>query len=193
MQDFGGLQMVVRYEVDACSRSSLGAEDSPSRSGSNVDDLTDLLAGASLTDAKKSQEHTQLSIIRAGTVVPQADILELTTRSVRNAPDFDWGEALPQLHLSGTPMHILGIHERGTFQEIRKTRIGSTELRSAEAKAQLGLRKLRAVLESIQDVMVGGDLSGKKVSLVCKDGKLRLYERKGADLVPESVLQRFEQ
>lgn len=180
--------MVVRYEVDACSPSLPRAGESPSRSGSNVDDLADLLAGASLTNAKKP-----LSIIRAGTVVPQADILELTTRSVRNAPDFDWAEALPQLHLSGTPMHILGVHERGTFSEMRKTRIGSAELRSAEAKAQLGLRKLRAVLESIQDVMVCGDLSGKKVSLLCKDGKLRLHERKGADLVPESVLKRFEQ
>jgi hypothetical protein len=184
--------MVVRYEVDAAYASSAVRMQKPT-SAADADDLADLLAATSLKTGSKAVRTTVegLTIVRAGTLVPQADVLELTTRSVRNAPDFDWAEALPQLHLSRTPTHILGVHERGTFEELRITNLGSTSMRSAEAAAQRGLRKLRQVLEVIQDMLLE-DAVGKRLTLVCKDGKMKVYERTGKGLLPEGILARFD-
>jgi hypothetical protein len=184
--------MVVRFEVDACYPTLTDMKTSSSTASDNVDALADLLSGASLSKSEKSAPMVinGLTILRAGILVSQDKILELTTRSTRNAPDFDWAEALPQLLLSRTPSHILGVHERGTFTELRKNSIGSGALRAVEAQAQTGLGKLRSVLESIQDLLLE-DTAGKKISLVCKAGKLSVYERKGKELLLEEVISRF--
>jgi hypothetical protein len=181
--------MVVRYEVDAAypSTSTAAAKLEPT---GDVDDLAVLLSGASLTNTA-GKTIAGLSIVRAGATVPQDNILELTTRSTRNVLNFDWAEALPQLLLSRTPSHILGVHERGTFDELRKSSLGSAALRAAEAQAQSGLQGLRSVLETIQDTLLENAV-GKKVSLVCKSGKLKVYERVGKGLLPEEAMARFD-
>jgi hypothetical protein len=180
--------MVVRYEVDAAFPSS--TKPAP-KDVSSVDALATLLSGASLGASESPPPTAGLTVVRAGAPVPQSAVLELTTRSTRNAPGFDWAEALPQLLLSRTPTHVLGVHERGAFAELRTNKLGSPTLRAAEADAQAGLQKLRAVLEAVQDLLLE-DADGKKISLVCKNGKLTVYERTGKGLLPEETMARFE-
>jgi hypothetical protein len=186
--------MIVRFEVDACHPTKSSIQRSGTNA-SNVDDLADLLSGASLSSGTGKSPVTKdtsgLTVIRAGALAPQSAILELCTRSTRNAAEFDWPEALPQLLLSRTPAHILGVHERGTFHELRTSTVGGAALRDAERTAQTGLKKLRVVLEALQDFMLE-EAMGKRVSLICKDGVLKVYERESeTGLLPEDAVKRF--
>jgi hypothetical protein len=186
--------MVVRFEVDAC-RSSSTVPKKPTDKTTNVDELATLLSATSLSSKSRTlptkKDPSGLTVIHAGTLAPQSSILELSTRSTRNAAEFDWPEALPQLLLSRTPAHILGVHERGQFFELRNRALGSPELRDAERLAQTGMKKLRVVLESLQDFMLE-EAIGKNVSLVCKDGVLKVFEREGeAGLLPDEDVKRF--
>jgi hypothetical protein len=204
--DFDGLKMVVRFEVDACLPS-----DHP---GSNVtrgpraDDEDDdpdaallgALSGLSIGTGSKSATtsspspltSTDLKIFRAGIQVSQSDLLEMTTRSEMSAANFDWGDAYPQLYLSQTPHHYLAVHRGGTFFSIAKRKMGKKDLVAIESKAQAGFRKLRKVLGEIQTMAKKAGTS-KRVSLVCKDGTLKVHERNSKESVlPEASLALFK-
>ena len=196
--------MVVRFEVDAC----LPSEDSNPKTTKkrDADDedpedallgaLSGLSIGASARRSTKSTSSpltsTDLKIFRAGTKVPQSSLIEMTTRSEISAAKFDWGDAYPQLYLSQTPYHHLAVHRGGTFFSIAKRQIGKNDLIAIESRAQLGFKKLRKVLREIQTrVKEGG--AGGRISLVCKDGILKVHEKTSKEsCLPEDLLALFE-
>ncbi|KAF7357295.1 hypothetical protein MSAN_01324900 [Mycena sanguinolenta] len=102
--DLNGLEMVVRFEVDACIPPS-AAKASAMRKVQSIDDLAN--------DPAPVSSHG-LTVINGGAVVPHSSILELTTRTQRRAAKFDWNDAYPQLFLQ-TPHHFLAVHDRGRF------------------------------------------------------------------------------
>jgi hypothetical protein len=205
--------MVVRFEVDACfppSSTSKNVSTSTSQaavSGDDVDDLAALLSGTKITDTSsskpsrttsgsaglKSTEGSSGLIVRSvGTLVSQNSIIELTTRSVRNAATFSWPEAFPQLWLSQTPYHFLAVHERGTFTSVTRRSIDGTELRAVAADAQASFKKLRRVLGAIQELIIerGRDA---RLSLVCRNGMLEIFERTdGKSLLPKELIKKFD-
>jgi hypothetical protein len=197
--------MVVRFEVDACLPSedtSPGAIKKP-----HVDEDEDeeeaffkALSGLSIgTTARSNTMSTpspltsaQLKIFRAGTKVPQPNLIEMTTRSEISVANFDWGDAYPQLYLSQTPSHYLAVHRAGRFSSITKRSIGKDDLVAIESKAQPGFKNLRKVLGEIQTrVKEGGE--DERISLVCKDGVLKVHERTSEEsCLPEDSLALFE-
>ncbi|KAI0070366.1 hypothetical protein K474DRAFT_818550 [Panus rudis PR-1116 ss-1] len=182
--DLDGLTMVVRFEVDACIE--------------DVDDLADQLSGLSVSsssqtgDAKESSEPANSpKVIRAGSQVKQENIIEMTTRSERNAANFNWTEAYPQLYLSRTPHHFLAIHNRGTFYEITKRKLNSPEMKTIEEAAEVSMKKLRVLLGAIQDEVVTHGKGGR-LSLICQNDKLEVRERESQDsLIPDEAMERF--
>ena len=199
-QDFGGLKMVVRFEVDAC----LPSKDSDPKPKSKpwVDDdpeaaLLGALSGLSIGSSTRSSTTTltsnDLEISRAGTQVPQSDLIEMTTRSEISAAKFDWGDAYPQLYFSQTPHHHLAVHRSGTFFKITKRMIGKSDLIAIEKKAQPGFKKLRKLLGEIQAKVKKAGVDGR-ISLVCKDGILKVHERTNSEsCLPEDSLALFKQ
>jgi hypothetical protein len=167
--------LVVRCEVDACLPYGR-----PSPLSSIV------LPAPPLRDPS-------INIIRAGSLAPQTSLLELKTKKYK--PDkydpTDWREQLPQLVLSGTPSHIVGLHQDGNFTQFRRSTVGSPELAAAEARGKQGMKKLHVVLTILQQVLAQRG-HGKKFSLVCKSRTLRVYERQGLELLPARALARFE-
>jgi hypothetical protein len=130
-------------------------------------------------------------IIKAGAPPPSTGLLELNTRSASTASNFSTSEWLPQLMLSQTSASVLGIHKQGNFTRLRRIALDDPDRDAAKAQAQVGLKKLRRVLEEIQDFMLGHAL-GKKVSFVCKDGVLRAHERTTENgMLPEEFVARF--
>ena len=116
----------------------------------------------------------------------------MTTRSEISAARFDWGDAYPQLYLSQTPHHYLAVHRTGTFFSITKRKIGENDLKVVESKAQPGFRKLRKVLGEIQTMVKEAGASGR-ISLVCKDGILKVHERNSKEsCLPEDLLALFK-
>ncbi|KAI0922958.1 hypothetical protein AcV5_009815 [Taiwanofungus camphoratus] len=195
--DFDGLTMVVRFEVDACiapARTSKGTS-----TASTVDSLSDLLSGLDVTSNAKASSRaaatvagTELKIIRAGTEVPQSSIIELTTRSKNYVAQFDWVDAYPQLFLSQTPHHFLAAHGRGRFETITKRELGDPGLRQIEKDAQVGLTKLSSVLRTIQNLVIEHGQRGR-LSLVCREGKLQVFERADQrSCLPDTEMNRFE-
>ncbi|KAH9932793.1 uncharacterized protein BXZ73DRAFT_46733 [Epithele typhae] len=203
--DLGGLKVVVRFEVDACvagtannsaPKSPTLASPTPKRATGNVDDLADLLSGLDVQSAAgtgSSSTSAGITVIPGGSKVPQSAIIELTTRSINTVEDFDWQEQFPQLFLSGTPNLYLAVHQRGTFERAIEHRVGSEEMHSVEqgTRTQRGFRQLVAVLRQLQ-TMAREHGKRVKLSLVCQEGVLKVYERGGEGGVLEDAdLERF--
>ena len=198
--------MVVRFEVDAC----LPSQGSNPRvtSKPHFDDdgdpeaaLLGALSGLSIGTSTRSStalpssplSSADLNISRAGTQVPQSDLIEMTTRSEVSAANFDWGDAYPQLYLSHTPNHYLAVHRTGTFFKISKREIGKSDLVPIEQKQQPGFKKLRKLLGEIQTRVKEAGANGR-ISLVCKGGVLKVHQRtNGESCLPEDSLALFEQ
>jgi hypothetical protein len=194
-QDLNGLKMMVRFEVDACIPTA--AKPSAARGRvESIDDLADSLAGinisqrSSATPASKSIHG--LTVIDGGTVVPHSSIVELTTRIERREAEFDWNEAYPQLFFSQTPHHFLAVHNRGRFSAVNKRKLTSSELRAVEQQIQPDLKKLRAALDLIKEIVVKHGQRGR-LTLVHRDGTLQVFERvSSASCLPDEVMAKFE-
>lgn len=193
--DMNGLKMVVRFEVDACLPPP--REATKLSSATTLDDLTATLSGLGLGSRSKAPETTSdasgLDIIHAGSAdIAQERIVELTTRSQRNADTFDWVDAYPQLFLSGTPHHFLGIHVGGKFYEVVKRELRTAAMGGIERGAQAGLRKLRKALGEIQELVVDSGDRGR-LSLVCDGGVLKVFNRKSTEsCLPDEIMRRFD-
>jgi hypothetical protein len=190
------MKMVVRFEVDACVPTPELA----------VDDLADALEG--ITSAPTSPMNTSsvsptLKIIRAGTQVPQEALLEITSRSKYFIDQLDWKELYPQLALSQTPGLRLGVHESGTFTELRECQVDSDDGAGAGVPPGLPaqrretagqLVRLARVLEELQELAIlRGPGPAGSFSLVCERGELRACGHKGVkrSCLPPDVWTRF--
>ncbi|CAA7262952.1 unnamed protein product [Cyclocybe aegerita] len=185
--DLNGLKMVVRFEVDACIRPPAKY---PRKSVSSMDELADSLGSVSLSQEPDSASGGLLTVLEGGSEVSAASIIEMTTRS-QNTLDtrgYDWKEAYPQLYFSQTPHHYLAIHRRGTFTEIQKRKL--SEMVQFEKDAQEDLKKLRKALDVIKNIVLEHGKKGR-ISLVCVEGVLKVYQRSGDDSCLPSTAMRF--
>ncbi len=148
---------------------------------------TTALSSSSPPLSTPSSPSPALNIIRAGTQVPQESLLELASRSKYFIDQLDWNELYPQLALSKTPGLRLGVHERGTFTEMRELQVDGDDGVGARARAPPALEgqkrqtaaqlvRLARVLEDVQElaIMRGPGPTGS-FSLVCEGGVLRVY------------------
>lgn len=193
-KDFDGLKMVVRFEVDACLADGL-VHPSRAVSGSRVNNYDDDLSNmvSKLKISPPVQRSPELKIVWGGREVEQTSIIEMKTRSEKSVANFDWEDTYPQLYLSQTKHLYLGVHQTGTFLQLRKEDASANGSLGQVAKnAQPGLQKLRKALEFIQVLVKEHGLEGR-ISLVCKSGTLKIYERSSKDsCLPDQFLALFE-
>jgi hypothetical protein len=218
------MKMIVRFGVDAC----LPSPNSSATTTSIEDpDPADALNDVSVQRPSISPSTSPaINIVRAGTQVPQATLVEIISRSMFYLGQVDWNELYPQLALSQTPSLRMGVHERGEFTELREWRLdgpgvkvdaGTTGRRQSWAQKGADLVDLSAqrqetavqivrlakVLQDVQKLAIArGPGSAGSFSLVCENGKLRVYARKrGGDgngktlsgsCLPSEVVARFE-
>ncbi|KAK0185663.1 hypothetical protein F5146DRAFT_1144172 [Armillaria mellea] len=199
--DLGGFKMVVRFEVDACIPTKPAritkhvSVASSSSSLTTADALADLLSkvkiGSPTTSVVAVTPSRSLTVKSGGSYVPQSAILELTTVSERRRSQFDWYEQYPQLFLSQTPCHFLGIHNVGQFRTVEKNELSA--LANQARMVQPSMKKLVKVLRTIQALVVKKGKTGR-LTLI-RDGEwLRVYERRSQEgCLPEEYLAKFEQ
>lgn len=202
-----GIELLIRYEVDACH-----PEEKPQKKAA---DLTDLLAGldrvrisATTTAGGATETATTgatgpppaapkppavagVEIVPSGTLVAQSRTIELVTCSRKFINTFSWGENYPQLFLSQTAHHFLGLHDFGTFSKIEKRTLESLAKGRVGEEQQGDLKKLGKILRTIYDrVVEKGD--GVSLSLVCVGGTLSLRSRTDKKrALPMEVLEMF--
>jgi hypothetical protein len=191
-QDFNGLKMVVRYEVDACMPQPRSIR--PKKAEPSLDSLADAMQNMNVTTTAtvfSSNTMPALTIINGGNYVSQASTIELVTCSEHRRQDFNWKEGYPQLFLSQTNHHFLAVHFRGYFTSLEKKKL-SSDFEDIHEEMRPVLKQLRKVLEIIQNIVVENDDSGR-LSLVCSDGQLTVYKRKGqTNCLPEEGMSCFE-
>lgn len=194
--------MLVRFKCDAClSKKAPGGAQSQSVKHDPLDTLTASLqkltvktsSSGSTTMKIPALKGASLTLLTRGTLVPQADLLELKTRSIRSVGGFDWDDTYTQLLLSQTPNIFLCVHERGKFLEVRKKKLEEIETEEMARKVQKSLKKLRKVLGAIQ-AMIKEKGDGVKLSLVCKPGaEMIVYKRTTQETcLPQEILDKFQ-
>lgn len=192
LQDFSGLKLVVRFDVDACYAPEPNATSS-STNGQTAEDLADVLASLNVTPSLPlpSTHPSGPAVVRGGSEVPQASLIKVKTRVHTNSGGFPGAPEYLQLFFGQTPTILVGIHNKGTFNNVKERKLESPEFAYSAQKVQPGLRKLRRLLEKIQKIVLEKG-KGAKLSLVCKKGVLQIMERSGDQLLlPDSVLERF--
>jgi len=195
-----GLKMVVRFEVDAYLDPELSANPSGTKAkpDDDIDDIATALSGVRIGSVSTTKASTtivrgmgsNLTVVHAGSLVPDSSIIELTTRSSWRG--MQWNESYPQLFLSQTPHHFLAIHEGGRFVKIQKRLLNSAELENIAATSiRERFKKLRHALDVIKELVLKHGEKGR-LSLVCEDSELRVYERVSQDsCLPDDILARF--
>jgi hypothetical protein len=200
-QDLNGLQMVVRFEVDAYIPSASTLKPRPAQAATTLDDLIGALSGVNLrtpnteSPAKSivrgSAGATKITVVTGGAYVPQSAIIEMTTRATHRESEYDWKESYPQLFLSQTQHHFLAVHQRGHFVRVNKRKLQSSELDSVNTLIQSDLKKLRRVLDIIKYIVIKHGEQGR-LSLVCKGGVLKIFQRASqVSCLPEEMLGLF--
>jgi hypothetical protein len=213
------VKMVVRFGADACLPS-------PDSSAATTF-IADALSGSNIrqisTPSTTTTTSPAINIVRAGTQVTQDALVEVASRSVNYLDRLDWNELYSQMTLSQTPALRLGVHEQAEFTEIREWQLegpgarvdtgttrrrGSTQrgadildLSVERREAAVQIVRLAKVLQDVQKLAIArGPGPAGSFSLVCENGKLRVYAHKrdgdgksmtGSCLPPE-VVARFE-
>ena len=175
-QDFGGLQILLRYKVDACTDSE--SEDNFLASFSALNIGGQAKSPASQPDSYSHYTNRfgiKVKLTYPRSVVPQSRVIEIKTRSSRNA--LNWKEAYPQLYLSQTPYLYLARHTDGKFGSVEKIDINDPAMASYAKRAKDAMHKLQLLLVSILTA-VRKQGEGKPLSLVYYGGKLKLYKRR---------------
>lgn len=180
--------MVVRFEVDACTRPPAKY---PRRSAASVDELVQSLTAVSLTPQTAFRSEYPLLVREGGVEVPADTVIEIVTRSEANlSRGYDWKEVYPQLFFSQTAQHYLAVHKHGKFSEV--TKMKTKEIQEVEKTLQPRFQKVRKVLDMIRELVIKHGKEGG-LSLVCKDEVMKVYERESKEtLLPDVAMKFFE-
>lgn len=185
----------MRFEVDACIPQPQAKSPAKPNPKADVDSLADAFGGISLSAAVDTPEKDEfgLRVRHAGSHVPQSNLVELSTISEwSRANRFDWTESYPQLFLSQTRHHFLAMHENGRFSNVEKRKLGTADFAEASRDLQGALWGLRKALDAIRRVVLKHGRDGR-LSLVCQNGELSVYERdSAASCLPDSLLEKFD-
>jgi len=177
----GGLNCVVRFEVDACY--------GPEEAGS-LDELLEATPPAMdrLSVADSSTNDTEPTADCQARPMPQSTAAEIKTRSQPQGI----GAYLPQLWFGRTPWLIVGYHRNGTFNEVK---ISHAEARFAEweDKNQTALCRLVTVLARLGEAVK--NKSSNCVAVCCKGSASPVIKVFGSttnkQALPRDLIQKF--
>ena len=183
-QNFDGLRMVVRFEVDACL---------PYDAASSIPPSNNPVVGRRSAKGKPfsgSDLNPPVVRIRRGgsSQVPQTHLIEI---HAHNDLNMKWPNAYPQLYLTNTPHMYHAFQKNGVFTSVKKFTLGQSELVDIDKSEQVGFKKLRKLLGDIRTlVLKHGPM---RISLVCAGNKLSAYRiPEGVSCLPKDALDLFE-
>lgn len=172
--DFGGLRVLLRCTVDACTDSESEADDflasfSAMKIGSKAE-----TPKSQPDSACTNRLGMKVKLTSPRSVIPQSRVIEIKTRASHR--ELDWKEVYPQLYLSQTPYLYLARHTKGTFGAVEKVDLNGETMVPRAKEAEDAMGKLEMLLGSILKA-VRRQGKGVPLSLVYHKGKLQLYKR----------------
>lgn len=196
--ELGGLECAVHFEVDASyddpnAAGLLGVgERSEAAHGGAVESLEAAVSSMKLGEsAITGANDVSVSAISRGSGTPQASVAELKSRTrAKNGL-----RALPQLWFGRTRYLITGLHQNGTFAEVKVEDLKEDLVAwENEERNQDGLRKMVILLSQLRDAvsMVEGKACVAIHEKGVKNGVLRVFaSTSGKGPLPDSVIKRF--
>ncbi|KAI6776403.1 hypothetical protein HG530_000348 [Fusarium avenaceum] len=161
---FGGLDLMVRFEGDGYIGSSRLQTSSKTEKGDALTQIQSLGITETLSDGTR-----ELQVINGGVSVPQSSVFELKTRSVKARERDHLAEQLPRLWIAQITQFLLAYHETGVFRdeniEIKNVKADIDEWQELN---QPSLKRLAALLRLIID-KVHASKDGK-LEIVCSGG-----------------------
>ncbi|RYP33430.1 hypothetical protein DL766_003461 [Monosporascus sp. MC13-8B] len=177
--NMGGLNCVVRFEVDAYyegNEEGVCAHDFD-HEGDALAKRFDLLTIKEIdSDSTKSTtSNTSTNVVRKGAVLSSSQMAEIKTKKGLGGTVY-FKSYLPQLWFGRTPYLFIGRNTDGIFHKIVKMHAGS-KFTEWEKENQEGLRKLVGILNELREV----------VSKVESSAAVLMYEKKGDE--PMKILE----
>ncbi|KAI1458513.1 hypothetical protein F4805DRAFT_424782 [Annulohypoxylon moriforme] len=189
---FGGLNFIIRHEVDGYVEGRTGTSSSSSRGGGS-DDLSNLMGSLSLSTAAGTSKvstvaGSKLVVREEGHLVPIESTLEIKTR-VSHKP-LNILEIAPQLWTSQTLRLVRAYHTSGVFQEPRVEDV-SGDIRRWEQRNQANLKKLAVLIKKIIDVVreYGGRATVKYDAAM---GQLAIKKTDGEPMLPKGLYSKWD-
>jgi hypothetical protein len=174
VQDLGGMKILLRFAVDACTSPVKDADD---------DSLRPFLRRKGRKAPTRPRGKNSYVLPAQGVfitrttprkLVPQASLVEIKACASHRA--VNWVELYPRLYLSQTAFLYIAKHHRGNFNPPEKVELGAENMLPHARHAEQGMVKLKVVLQNILDAVKKED-HRVGLSLVCKNGQLTLYRR----------------
>jgi hypothetical protein len=194
--DIGGLDIAVRFEVDA---SYSEAEDDVSREehGENpVDPDAGAQLAADLDSLRLSPIGEGDRKMRAQSVFAnpgghgsaQSTIAELKTSKKSTT------KIMPQMWFGRTPYLIRGLHDHGVFEKLVISRVGDNfQSWETELENQTALRKMVGLIARVRNLLVDAE-EHAAIMIFQKDqpGKLRVLRRTRVKMpLPDEIVREF--
>ena len=187
---FGGLRLLVRYEVDTYKPEPVkdGAEDvfEAADSTERVKEASEQ-PPAKIKPSVTSKDKTDqpgLVVQAAGRVIPQEALSEIKTRAGWKEPGDILEQQLPRLWIRQTPNIVLAFHKYGTFDAPQMQNV-EQDVAEWVDKSQEKLRKMAHLLNDIRNTVM--EMDGGMLE-VRGDHSLTLQYRK----LEEDQMQQFE-
>ena len=190
IQKFGSLNILLGFTADACKEPKKNDDDDFLASFSSLS-LGGNAEKTTKPDKPTPESPVGLDIKRTSrSLAPQADLIEVKTRSVMREPN--WKEIYPQLYLSQTAWLYMAKHRRGVFEPVEKISLTGDEMKPYAEMMEASLGKLKNLLKAIlKAVREQGE--GVPLSLVRQGGTLSLWKRKEGSGKPlgEEIRSKF--
>ncbi|KAI0662130.1 glycosyl transferase family, a/b domain-containing protein [Cubamyces menziesii] len=186
--DLEGMRLVMRFEADACIPQE--------------GDLLDAFARLTVTSSSSSSHpplppatvdsDTAIAVLRGGSLTPHSSLIEIATRSPKALTTHRWYETYTQLFLSQAQHFYVAVHQSGLFSEVAKHQLAVPRLAryAQDEHMQRSLRQLVRVLGAVQALVKAHGQRGR-LSVVCRGGRLELFERLSAARLSDDELARF--
>ncbi|KAM0232317.1 hypothetical protein ACHAP5_010747 [Fusarium lateritium] len=186
---FGGLDLMVRFEGDGYIRSSSPQTSRKTEKGDALTQIQNLGIAESPLDGTMD-----LQVVDGGESIPQSSVFDLKTRSVMARGKDHLGEQLPRLWIAQITQFLLAYHERGLFRneniEIKNIKADIDEWQELN---QPSLKRLAALLRLIID-KVHSSKDGK-LEIVCSNGgslEIRKQLPDAGNVLSEPVKKQWE-
>ncbi|KAH8824499.1 hypothetical protein DL96DRAFT_1501360 [Flagelloscypha sp. PMI_526] len=177
----GGIPIILRCEIDGCVHTS------------EEDKLSKISKGIGGTNSSSPTSTTVIRGVRVkkspNPLTPQSSLLEIKTRSAAK-PRINWSDVYPQIFFSQTEYLYIARHNDGSFGPVEKHSLTGASLDKHAQSTKASLGKLKDLLESIHNSVLEHGVK-TRLTLVCMQGKLGLYHRKGGKIISGDVLSWF--
>ncbi|KAF2703853.1 hypothetical protein K504DRAFT_391633 [Pleomassaria siparia CBS 279.74] len=187
--DMGGLNCMVRFEVDAYyDEATDGVQD---KTFDHTVLLEDAMQRLSLVGEPEPEPEPSFPFptnrpkaFRKGVLLPSSAMAEIKTHGRRSKP---LSQLLPQLWFGRTPHLLVGRHPaaNGVFTEVEHTHAGS-EFSAWEQENQAALRRLVGILKHLKEVVGGLQPAAAILLYQTKGGPLQVRRMKApTEVLPE--------